>query len=86
MLTAMRLPRCCTQDTYDQLAASAKVRVHIPAFVQRFSRQRLAALTSSRVGEVGLTDTNQSGRRPVQERDRRTRTLPAQTRVLHQAP
>ena len=32
------------KDSYEQLAASARVRTHIPAFVQRFARQRLAAL------------------------------------------
>ena len=35
------------KDSYEQLAATAKVHTLIPAFVQRFARQRLAALAKT---------------------------------------
>jgi arsenate reductase len=47
MFTRDTLLHLC-RDSYQQMASSAKVLNHLPAFVERFSRQRLRALAKTR--------------------------------------
>jgi arsenate reductase len=41
------------RDSFDRLAATAKVRTYLELFAERFARERLAAVAQSQTGESG---------------------------------
>ena len=41
------------RDSFDRLAATAKVRTYLDLFAERFARERLAAVAQSQTGESG---------------------------------